>query len=160
MNFSFKSHRKRQFLRILMAGLTSTLMWITCNNKQDKTSRLHSRNYGLCDRYTVGGSNSWSWLNQKKHLVQARESSDKKLERCLVHLADSNQLFFLLSGPHFSGTDWSGMRWLEDPAWLGNTAAGSSVPAITRSLEDLSVRVEEQDNRRWTVDGHLCEPDR
>ena len=52
------------------------------------------------------------------------------------------------------------MSWLEDPARPDNTAGGSSAPAVSRSLEEISVQVEEQDSGRWTVDVLLCEPDR
>ena len=52
------------------------------------------------------------------------------------------------------------MDWLEDPAWQDSAADGSSAPTVARSQDDLSVQVEELDNRRWTVDVHLCEPDR
>ena len=81
------------------------------------------------------------------------------LERYLIHLEDSDLIVFVYSGPQFSGVDWQGMTWLEDPAWLDGSAAGTSTSPFSRSLEDLPGRVEELDRRRWTVDVHLCEPD-
>ena len=52
------------------------------------------------------------------------------------------------------------MDWLDDPAWQNSVADGSSAPMVAGIPDDLSVQVEEVDNRRWTVDVYLCESNR
>ena len=49
------------------------------------------------------------------------------------------------------------MDWLQDPAWQNSAVDGSSAPNVARQEDDLSVQVEELDNRRWTVDVYLRE---
>ena len=52
------------------------------------------------------------------------------------------------------------MDWLEDPAWLDSVTEGSSAPTVARIPDDVSVQVEEMDNRRWTVDVYLADSNR
>ena len=47
------------------------------------------------------------------------------------------------------------MDWLQDPAWQNNAVGGFSVPNVVKKEEDVSINVEEIEDRRWSVDVYL-----
>ena len=59
LQFQNKSHRKTPIFRITYGGFNNCFD-VTCydNLMINMRRRLHLKNFGLCDRYTVGGSNS------------------------------------------------------------------------------------------------------
>ena len=67
-------------------------------------------------------------------------------------------IVFPVSEPFFPGTDWTGLDWLQNPAW--QNSAGSSAPNVVKLEDDVSIQVEEVENRRWSVDVYLRESTR
>ena len=72
----------------------------------------------------------------------------------------SSLIVFPVSEPFFPGTDWTGLDWLQDPAWQNSAVGGSSAPNVAKQEDDVSIQVEEIDNRRWSVDVYLRESNR
>ena len=69
-------------------------------------------------------------------------------------------IVFPVPEPFFPGTDWTGMDWLQDPAWQTNTGGGSSAPNVVKEEDEVAIQMDELDDRRWSVDVYFQESTR
>ena len=72
----------------------------------------------------------------------------------------SSLIVFPVAEPFFPGTDWTGLDWLQDPAWQTSAVGGSSAPNVAKEEDEVAIQMDEMDDRRWSVDVYFQESTR